>query len=350
VNTNGLLNQPYDLVLDAAGDIYIANWGNGKVVEVPANGDTAYALQPGSPNGTAVQTNLPGVAVDALGNVYFDDYLNNRVIEINQTQQTLTFVTPTDMGVADRTDNPHSASLLNAGNQLLTLSSDFAFTPSPSSFSSDSTTTCSSSKVLSPGATCLVAVDFEPFAAGPLTGYATVTDDSLNNANASQQITLNGTGKGFQATIALSENPGTTVSYGTAVTVTATLSGNNGVPTGNITYTVDNGTAQSAPLNNGVATFTLPGTLNAGPHSVLVNYAGDNNYTASQQTGFTLTVTAAATSTTLTASPLSAAYGSPITLTATVDNTSANPSAPITTGGVTFLDGQTVLGTGNLNA
>ena len=66
------------------------------------------------------------------------------------------------------------------------------------------------------------------------------------------------------------------------------------------------------------------------------------NYTVTIVNG-TLTVTAAPTTTTLSA-PGSAAYGASVTLTATVASTSGTPA-----GTVTFYSGSTSLGTGTLN-
>ena len=57
----------------------------------------------------------------------------------------------------------------------------------------------------------------------------------------------------------------------------------------------------------------------------------------------------AATTTSLSASPIPAANGQPVTLKATVTPASAAPNNPVT-GTVTFLSGTTVLGTATLDA
>jgi hypothetical protein len=116
-------------------------------------------------------------------------------------------------------------------------------------------------------------VEFAPIASGPLSGTVNLADNSLNAPapNNVQQVSLTGTGVGFAAAIALAENPGTTVATGTGVTVTATLTGGNGVPTGNITYTLDGTLQPSVPIASGMAQFTLPTTLSLGQHSVVVS-------------------------------------------------------------------------------
>ncbi|MGC9159423.1 MAG: hypothetical protein ACP5FH_10565, partial [Terracidiphilus sp.] len=74
------LNQPYDVAVDSAGDVYIANTRGNTVVEVTAAG-VASVVNVGSPGGTAL--NYPdGVAVDGAGDVYIADTDNSRVVEV----------------------------------------------------------------------------------------------------------------------------------------------------------------------------------------------------------------------------------------------------------------------------
>jgi large repetitive protein len=69
------LNYPEGLAVDAAGDIFIADQNNNRVVKVPAGGGTQTTVGSG--------LNTPtGVAVDAAGNVYIADNGNNRVVEV----------------------------------------------------------------------------------------------------------------------------------------------------------------------------------------------------------------------------------------------------------------------------
>jgi hypothetical protein len=132
----------------------------------------------------------------------------------------------------------------------------------------------------------------------------------------------------------LSEDPGLMVGFGTAVTVTATVSGAVATPTGVVSYTVDGGSAQSASLINGVAIFTLSNTIAQGTHPVVVSYGGDKTYTvASVSQGFTLTVAPGgatlpgfnvnASTATLTASHLGSDAGMTLTVTPTGGYTGA---------------------------
>ena len=90
---------------------------------------------------------------------------------------------------------------------------------------------------------------------------------------------------------------------------------------------------------------TATTTSAVGSYPIVPSVTGTNlgNYTVTIVNG-ALTVTGAATTTTVTA-PASAAYGAGVTLTATVASTAGTPG-----GTVTFYNGATPLGTGALNA
>ena len=100
-------------------------------------------------------------------------------------------LSPTSLSFAhniNATCPPKSATLTNTGNTPLNIASiaasgDFAIDPT--------TTTCSTSSPLAPGASCAIGVDFQPTSIGPFTGALTVSD----NAPASPQtVALSGAG------------------------------------------------------------------------------------------------------------------------------------------------------------
>jgi hypothetical protein len=344
LNTGSLtLANPFGVAVDGAGDLYITDTGNSRVVEVTAAG-TASVLSTG---GLTLAEPF-SVAVDGAGDLYIADYGNSRVVKINQASQALSF---TSTGTGDSSAQ-QTMTVENIGNQPLNFTALNITTTglTTSIFDLNGPTTCTDSTSLVAGAACNLGVEFAPTTPGNFTGTVNITDN--NAAGAVQQATLSGTGTGYAASILLSENPSSSVTYGTPVTVTATLSGSNGTPIGNITYTLDGVMQPSVALSptsgNGVASFTLPGTLSVGTHSVLVNYAGDNNYTESTlESSFNLTVNAVATTTTL-AQPSSSTItaGGSVTLTATV----VVGSTPVTSGTVTFASGTTSIGAAQLNA
>ncbi len=79
-----------------------------------------------------------------------------------------------------------------------------------------------------------------------------------------------------------------TIAYGQNGAVTVTESSLGGTPTGNVSLTVDGGSAITQALVNGSSTFTLSG-LQAGSHSLSASYDAQGNFLASTATS-TLTV------------------------------------------------------------
>ena len=74
VPTSGLGN-PYGVAVDGAGDVFIADQSNNRVVEVPAGGGPQTTVGSGLNQPT-------GVAVDGAGDVFIADNKNDRVVEV----------------------------------------------------------------------------------------------------------------------------------------------------------------------------------------------------------------------------------------------------------------------------
>ncbi len=113
------------------------------------------------------------------------------------------------------------------------------------------------------------------------------------------------------------------VAYGSPASVTVSVSSTGGTVTGNVSLSLDGGTASSQALSSGSAIFNL-GVLSAGSHSLSASFSAQGSFTASSATG-TLTVTPAAL--TITAYNASRAYGT------------ANPAFSATDSG--FVNGDT---------
>jgi serine/threonine protein kinase, bacterial len=64
------------VAVDAAGNLYAADWGNNRVLKLAAGSATPTVLPFTGLNGPI------GVAVDTAGNLYVTDMNNNRVVKL----------------------------------------------------------------------------------------------------------------------------------------------------------------------------------------------------------------------------------------------------------------------------
>jgi hypothetical protein len=119
--------------------------------------------------------------------------------------------------------------------------------------------------------------------------------------------------------------------------------------TGNVTFfdgTTSLGTGNlTVTGGTGTASLTVP-SLSVGSHSITARYNGDTNYAAGSSAAQTITVSQITTVTRLGISAASINAGQPETLTATI----TGAASPAITGTVTFFDGTTSIGTGNVTA
>jgi MYXO-CTERM domain-containing protein len=143
------------------------------------------------------------------------------------------------------------------------------------------------------------------------------------------------------ATIAVTTTP-TPSTFGQEVTLTATLTGDKGVPTGNVSFKNGVTSIGTAALDaNGVVTVKTASLL-VGTHTLTAEYSGDATY-ATGSGSVAHTVNKATTTTTVASSATPSTLGSSVLFTATV-------TASVTgfTGSVEFFDGATSLGTSAL--
>lgn len=149
-----------------------------------------------------------------------------------------------------------------------------------------------------------------------------------------------------QITISSSANPS---AYGQNVTYSATvapIAPGAGVPTGNLTISLNGVAFANVTLVNGQAS-TNTSAVPAGSNTFTVTYSGDSNFLASTQK-FTQTVTQGNGGVTLGSSTNPSNFGDNVIFTATVSPTA--PATTVPTGTVEFLlDGVTSLGIGTLN-
>ncbi|MFZ0692394.1 MAG: Ig-like domain repeat protein [Acidobacteriaceae bacterium] len=184
-------------------------------------------------------------------------------------------------------------------------------------------------------------------------GVATLTTSTLpvgsHSITAGYQGDANDTGS-TSAALSLTVTQATTavklassapsVVVSTPVTLTATVTGNGGAPTGNVTFMDGTNTLGSVAVNgSGVAAYTTS-SLTVGTHTITAVYGGDANDAGSTSAALTETVTAYGTQTSLAASSTSLNTDQELTLLTTTTTTSGGA----VTGTITYMSGTTTLG------
>jgi hypothetical protein len=151
------LYQPLGVAVDAAGNLFIADANNNRVLEVPAGGGTQTTVGSGL-------SHPWDVAVDGAGNVFIADGASDRVLEVQRSQPPTFSFAATPVGNTS-TDSPQSVTVQNIGNQLLnavppglTVGSNSFVQVTGSGIPAD----CSSSFSLAPGASCNLGISFIP--------------------------------------------------------------------------------------------------------------------------------------------------------------------------------------------
>lgn len=138
----------------------------------------------------------------------------------------------------------------------------------------------------------------------------------------------------------------TTVSANTPVVLTATVTGNGGVPTGQVTFMDGTTNIGGGALNaKGVATLSIS-TLAVGQHNITAVYSGDTDDAGSTSAAVTITVSAFTTETVLAASATQLASNQPLSLLTTTTST----SGAAVTGTITFMSGGATIGTASIGA
>jgi Big-like domain-containing protein len=170
----------------------------------------------------------------------------------------------------------------------------------------------------------------------------TVTDAAGGFSGTQSNILVEG---GTTTSVLSTANPST---FGKAVTFTATVTSSPGLgtPVGTVTFLDGNTALGAVTLSGGSATFSSS-TLARGSHAITVSYAANGGFAGSTSAVLTEKVNQAATTTSLTVSPLVAVLGKPVTLQAAVAIVAPGGGTP--SGSVTFYDGAQALATALLS-
>ncbi len=182
VATSALLNFPYGVAVDGAGDLYICDGRNNVIRKVSGDASHTISTIAGSSTigylgdgGSALAARLYSpsyLAADNLGNLLFIDSGNNAIRSVTATAAPVTFTSASP--------NP-TLVVSNTGNATLTINAP--------TFSSNFSGTGCPSTLLS-GQSCTEVVTFSPTVNGPTTGTISVTSNSLNASSAASSIYL----------------------------------------------------------------------------------------------------------------------------------------------------------------
>ena len=191
-----VFNEPKGIFLDPAGDLYIADFLNGRirVVNVLTGIVTTIAGDGGGlllgeanandgPATSAVLRLISYLAMDFQGDLFFSTDATDEVDEISARSAVLDFPST----IPSQSSAPESETLQNIGNETLDISNITLEGTDSGDFSDAST--CGSS--LAPGASCTISATFSPLASGNLSATISIDESS---AGTSQTILLNGIG------------------------------------------------------------------------------------------------------------------------------------------------------------
>jgi len=340
------LSVPAAVVLDPAGNLYIADSGNSRIRKVnAATGiiDTIAGTGGQSVTGDAGPATLAGLygpyalVLDGSANLYIADMFHNRIRVVSSTQAWLTYPA---MRV-DRISSPLPQILENDGNSALSILSVQAVLNSAIDAAS---TTCIAGSPVAVATTCVVGAEFAPTQIGKLiNGTISIATNALNTPGL---ISLNGEVESLDPTVTTLSSSQNPASVGTSITFTAgvALTSTGSAPTGSVNF-MDGTTILGTAVLNGasVATFSTS-SLSIGQHTITAVYAGDANSSPSTSPAVVESLKQS-TTLALATSANSISAGTAVTFTATVTGSSAVP-----TGSVIFQDGSTAIGSGTINA
>jgi hypothetical protein len=148
-------------------------------------------------------------------------------------------------------------------------------------------------------------------------------------------------------TASSSSNPSVFGQAASLVVHVASSSGGPAIPTGMVTLFDGTSSLSSLPLDaSGAASFSLA-TLNAGTHSLTVNYSGDTSFSSSSSSAVSQVINKSDTAMLLATAPSSSVFGQAVQITATLQ--ASGNGAGVPSGSVVFSDGTTSLGSAVLN-
>ena len=337
-------------------------YGNGQNGSKYTGNGIAYAglTPPAGVTGAGIYAPY-GLALDAAGDIYVAEYFDNVIRKVTANAATLFFAPAIYVG---QTSSPQNQSIENDGNTALS----FSGISSDSNSALGSGGSCSTTNSVGEDGQCTVAVEFAPSTSGnPLVASVTLATTQLDTplaiAAVGQALAQN---TPVVAVTASSPNP-SNYNQNVNFTVTVTKSPTGTTPTGTVTLydyfpattpppAVSN--PPSTPPGVAIGTGTLgpsgtviiqDSTLAVGTHDIFASYGGNTYYVAANSASPLVQQVNEQVSVTLTNSSGNnpSTSGTAVSFTASVTIT-GNISTTGTS--ISFYDGATFLGSAPLNA
>jgi hypothetical protein len=303
VASNGAtFSAPTGVAVDAAGDVYVSDTTNGLTI-LYLNGFSQIPVKTG--------LSAPkGIALDGFDNIYLANTGDNNVIELNQNTATANLGSVTLTNSASQT-----LYVYNTGNQQLAFNAAAVLSGS-TDFSIGNSSTCTGSATVNPGGVCTFDVTFAPTATGVETATITLSD---NGTIGTDIINLTGTGASAALTptttaLVGSPNP---IAIGMTGTLTATVA--PGACSGTVKFYYGSLELGSGTLSDGVASITASTAgIPATTYTITADYQGTSSCAASSGTVNEVVQTSINSTTTLVGSPNPIVEGATGSLTATI--------------------------------
>ena len=280
--TSAQLNQPLNIAVDAAGDIYIADTTNnvirkvntsGTITTVAGNNSLSAGYSGDNGAATSAALNQPGaIAVDNAGNLYIGDSNNNRVRAVSATSTpTLAFGSLN----IDQTSSAQSFGVSGVGNSALDLTNiSIAANFTAETVGND----CVANTPLAIGGSCNIGVAFAPTSVGSISGSVVLTDNAITSPHSVQ---LSGTGTQTATSLSYTQAAPTTLVAGNSpgVIKVGIYDAFNNLVTGSsasVTVTITGPNSYS----NGLSANAASGVATLNFSSVNLNAAGSYTVTA----------------------------------------------------------------------
>ncbi len=301
------VNNPAEVAVDSAGDVFIANMGANEIDLIPVASGTYYGqsmtadslyviagdgtagLSGNGSVSTSAELNSPtGIFVTSNGSFYIGDTSNHEVRVVAPP--------PTITSVASATftyDTAGSFNITTTGVPANSISESGTL-PTGLSLTNNGNDTATLSGTPSEAGTFDITI---------------TASDSNGSANQSFTLTVNQASQTISFTsTAPSETYGSTTSYTPTATATSTLS---------VTFTIDASSSSVCSISGGVVSFSSGGTC-----IIDANQAGNTDWAAAPQVQQVITVAKEAQTISFTSTAPSETYGSTTSYTPTATATS----------------------------